>query len=137
MTRFITFAFLSVCLLVCPHSGLAAPFGDLIVFGDSLSDTGNVARITGGLVPSEPYYQGRFTNGPNYVDYMASALAQMPRPILQEATISPLAERGLISGNKTRLSAYWSRSHFIRRLLKQQIPTLCMWCLRARTISWM
>lgn len=49
---------------------------DLYVFGDSLSDVGNIATITGGAVPpaAAGYYSGRFTNGGNYTDYLAASL---------------------------------------------------------------
>src|SRR6266566_5138546 len=42
-------------------------FQKLIVFGDSLSDNGNSFVATG--VPQAPYFEGRWTNGPNWVDY--------------------------------------------------------------------
>ena len=44
-------------------------FQHLVVFGDSLSDTGNRLVIDG--VPHPPYHHGRWTNGPNWVDYFA------------------------------------------------------------------
>lgn len=43
----------------------AASIDQIVVFGDSLSDTGNVAIATGGLFPGDNYASGRFTNGPN------------------------------------------------------------------------
>lgn len=45
-------------------------FNDVIVFGDSYSDTGNVYnQLTSQTYPiSPPYYQGRYSNGPNWVD---------------------------------------------------------------------
>jgi phospholipase/lecithinase/hemolysin len=50
----------------------AAAAGGLVVFGDSLVDAGNVFVATGGFTPSaaQGYYQGRFNNGLNYVDYL-------------------------------------------------------------------
>jgi outer membrane lipase/esterase len=51
-----------------------APFTSLVVFGDSLSDTGNVFTATGGAVPSAPYFNGRFSNGPVWIDHLAAAL---------------------------------------------------------------
>lgn len=40
------------------------PFSDLLVFGDSYSDPGNAAFLTGGLIPNPLYYpNGQFTNG--------------------------------------------------------------------------
>ncbi len=40
---------------------------DVFFFGDSLTDTGNVP-----ILP--PYYQGRFSNGPNWADFLAEGL---------------------------------------------------------------
>jgi thermolabile hemolysin len=46
----------------------------LIVFGDSLSDMGNVEDATFGIVPGGSYYNGRFSNGPIWVELLASDL---------------------------------------------------------------
>jgi phospholipase/lecithinase/hemolysin len=47
----------------------------LYVFGDSLSDTGTVFRATGGLYPpNPPYFQGRYSNGRVWVEYLAEHL---------------------------------------------------------------
>lgn len=65
--------------------------GHLVVFGDSLSDVGNVYAdsIAQGLVPdppSPPYYEGRMSNGPIWVDYLADAM-NVPRAVAsQEGT---------------------------------------------------
>ncbi len=51
------------------------PFSNLVVFGDSLSDTGNLFNATGGLIPpSPPYFEGRFSNGEIVVDAIANFL---------------------------------------------------------------
>lgn len=42
-------------------------YGDLVVFGDSLSDDGNLYELIG-IPASPPYYMGRFSNGPIWVD---------------------------------------------------------------------
>ena len=53
----------------------AATFNNLVVFGDSLSDTGNLANITNGLLPpSPPYAPGRFSNGDLSLDAITDAL---------------------------------------------------------------
>lgn len=56
----------------------------LYVFGDSLSDSGNVALATGGAVPNPAagYAPGRFSNGPVYVDYIAQAYGLQNVPSL-------------------------------------------------------
>jgi thermolabile hemolysin len=50
-------------------------FDAIYVFGDSFSDDGNVFKYTGGFTPpSPPYFQGRFSNGPVWVEYLANKL---------------------------------------------------------------
>jgi len=47
----------------------------IVSFGDSLSDVGNFFAATGGASPpSPPYDAGRFSNGPNWVEYLAHDL---------------------------------------------------------------
>jgi phospholipase/lecithinase/hemolysin len=49
---------------------LPRPVSRLVVFGDSLSDAGNLKRRL--LVfPNSPYWFGRFANGPNWTEYLA------------------------------------------------------------------
>ena len=51
------------------------PITELYVFGDSLSDTGMVFRATGGMYPPNPtYYQGRYSNGRVWIEYLAESL---------------------------------------------------------------
>jgi phospholipase/lecithinase/hemolysin len=60
--------------------GRAAPITQIIAFGDSLTDTGNVFAGTANQVPaSPPYFNGRFSNGPVWVERLASRLA-IPAP---------------------------------------------------------
>lgn len=50
-------------------------YKEIYIFGDSLSDTGNVFNATNGLIPPSPtYFHGRFSNGPVWVEYLASDL---------------------------------------------------------------
>ena len=59
---------------------LAGPYSSLIVFGDSLSDTGNDFIASRGAIPASPYSQGRFSNGPTYVDELAHNLGLPSTP---------------------------------------------------------
>ena len=46
----------------------------IVVFGDSLSDTGNLYNLTNSSLPSQPgWYAGRFSNGPVWVEYLAES----------------------------------------------------------------
>jgi phospholipase/lecithinase/hemolysin len=49
-------------------------FTHLYVFGDSYCDVGNDFIATGGAEPAAPYYAGRFSNGPIWVDHVAGFL---------------------------------------------------------------
>ncbi|MFM2430308.1 MAG: hypothetical protein RLZZ511_1521 [Cyanobacteriota bacterium] len=57
------------------HPKPAQSLNQLIVFGDSLSDTGNLFKLTGQqFPPSPPYFEGRLSNGPIWVDFIAPEL---------------------------------------------------------------
>jgi outer membrane lipase/esterase len=49
-------------------------YDNLYVFGDSYCDVGNIFAATGGAVPPKPYYNGRFSNGPIWLDHVAGFL---------------------------------------------------------------
>ena len=58
-----------------PLRAFAASFTDIYVFGDSLSDTGNLFAATGSLLPpSPPYNQGRASNDRLWIEYLAEDL---------------------------------------------------------------
>lgn len=51
------------------------PLKRIYIFGDSLSDIGTVFRATGGVYPPNPiYFQGRYSNGRVWVEYLAEHL---------------------------------------------------------------
>ncbi|MFT7724208.1 MAG: SGNH/GDSL hydrolase family protein [Roseateles sp.] len=52
----------------------ALAYSSLTVFGDSLSDTGNILLATGGTTPAAPYASGRFSDGPIWIDVLAEGL---------------------------------------------------------------
>jgi phospholipase/lecithinase/hemolysin len=49
----------------------ASPFTAVVAYGDSLSDTGNFYAAVG--QPGPPYFEGRVSNGPVAVEYLAGA----------------------------------------------------------------
>lgn len=67
----------------------AEKFEEIYVFGDSLSDIGNVFNVTSTISPEgfppPPYFQGRFSNGPVWVDYLAQDLGLAPTPYMDVA----------------------------------------------------
>lgn len=61
--------------LVFPLKVSAKNFDNIYVFGDSFSDTSNVFNATNEAIPpNPPYFNGRFSNGPVWVEYLASDL---------------------------------------------------------------
>ena len=47
-------------------------FTRIVLFGDSLSDVGNVNNQTFGISPGSGYWNGRFSNGPVWVENFAT-----------------------------------------------------------------
>ncbi len=76
---FVLFSFMLPC------KAMASNFSQFYVFGDSLSDIGNIFNATGGLEnpesafpPSPPYSQGRFSNGDIWVDFVGDEIGLTP-----------------------------------------------------------
>lgn len=67
-------AIASVSALAQVPPFLSEPPDSFIVFGDSLSDTGNAFDLSGGTNPeSPPYFEGRFSNGPIWAEILPAA----------------------------------------------------------------
>jgi phospholipase/lecithinase/hemolysin len=67
----------------------AQSYDSIIVFGDSYNDVGNFYYLAGkrGVVyPPPPYYYGRFSDGPIWVDDLAGALGLPIAPSLRGGT---------------------------------------------------
>jgi outer membrane lipase/esterase len=75
----------ALCLSLGASVASAQEFSNLVIFGDSLSDTGNIAKIVPAAVlatipagtpglPLPPYYNFRFSNGPIYADTLGAKL---------------------------------------------------------------
>jgi outer membrane lipase/esterase len=88
---------------VLPIGAWAVPFSSLVVFGDSLSDSGNNAFVFDNVgvppfplgartptpidgpnfIPTAPYASNRYSNGPVWVEQFATALGLSAQPSLQ------------------------------------------------------
>ncbi len=54
-------------------SGIAAAqnqYSGIVIFGDSLSDPGNIPKFFGFDYPPPPYFENQFSNGPVYAKYL-------------------------------------------------------------------
>ena len=82
-------ALTALALLAAAPAAAGDP-SQLIIFGDSLVDAGNIFIATGGYAPtntfnnpSRGYFPGRFTNGPDYTDLLSLKLyGTLTRPSL-------------------------------------------------------
>ncbi len=64
--------FFSILLCVIVQTVAAKPLNQIVVFGDSLSDNGNLYEYMKQQLPlSPPYFKGRFSNGPVWVELLA------------------------------------------------------------------
>ncbi len=65
-----------IVVLALTMLGTSLQAGDImgiVAFGDSLSDVGNT-YLASGIPPSPPYYQGHYSNGPIWLEYLANSL---------------------------------------------------------------
>lgn len=101
-------AWLAAAALTLSTFSAQAGYTALYAFGDSLSDTGNLYNIvyamTGGTVevPPPPYWQGRASNGPVAVEYLAAALGLSAQPvILPDGSVNPAGSNFAVLGSAT------------------------------------
>ena len=71
----------------------ARKYEQIVIFGDSLSDTGNLSKALGGVFPPFPYFQGRFSNGPIWVDQFAPKLGLNSTQVLNFAVVGATTGR--------------------------------------------
>lgn len=98
---------LAACLIgvagLLPIAHAAPSFSDLVFFGDSFSDTGNVLSLTTAFAPppfpSFPGAEGRFSNGPAWTEHLAAGLglpgnSNPANLIFTGATVVPIGPPG-------------------------------------------
>ncbi len=88
----------ALALLAAGGPASAAPFTADYVFGDSLSDRGNLADILGHHFPSPPFFHDSFTNGPTAVQVMAQKLGLAAEPSLFPTGFVDTHGLGYVSG---------------------------------------
>jgi phospholipase/lecithinase/hemolysin len=101
-------------LLVACSACSGADFTDLIVFGDSLSDVGNIDSATLGLQPGGDYYEGRFSNGPVYSERLAERMGFGP---LERSSAG--GNNFAYGGARTSGTSFFEGGFFIRDLDEQ------------------
>ena len=83
-----------LCVVMLSSVSFAAtPFSNVVVFGDSLSDNGNVFALSGGAYPASSHaYNGRWSNGPVWIEYLAKYFS---------AGLTDFAQGGATTGDET------------------------------------
>jgi outer membrane lipase/esterase len=90
---------IGLCLCCLSPLPVLAQIEGITTFGDSLSDTGNAFRATGGLLPPPPYANGRFSNGPVWVEGFPAELR------LPASSIDNFAVGGATSGTNNTINS--------------------------------
>ncbi|MGK0190016.1 MAG: phospholipase/lecithinase/hemolysin, partial [Verrucomicrobiales bacterium] len=73
--KFSTLAIIAFAIQTSPPCTSSGEVTEVVVFGDSLSDNGNVNALTFGFVPSDDYFGSRvFSNGAPWVRFLAGGL---------------------------------------------------------------
>src|SRR5512136_343092 len=86
-----------LAVLICGKLSATPTFSGMWIFGDSLSDVGNLYLATGGTQPpASNYWQGRSSNGPVWVEYLAPKLL-LPAPTTALTGGNDFAFRGAFS----------------------------------------
>src|SRR5271166_1435683 len=118
-----------IIVLAVTMLGTSLQAGDItgiVAFGDSLSDTGNT-YLAYGYPPSPPYYQGHYSNGPIWLEYLAGQLGvAAPTPSQgkpagtdyawgfaqtgPEYTTTPLPSNPMVPNIGTQISTYLASS---------------------------
>lgn len=73
LVKKISFVLFLALVIGLPAVAVASQYTHVVVFGDSLSDNGNLYALDETQVPAARYYQGRFSNGPVWVEYLADS----------------------------------------------------------------
>ncbi|KAF0548415.1 carbohydrate esterase family 16 protein [Gigaspora margarita] len=115
MRSFITINIIIMCLIqLSLETSIWTTFDDIIVFGDSYSDNGNVYALTNKSYPqSPPNYKGRFSNGKVWIEYLAM---KYQANLIDKAFGYATSDNGLVPGH-----FQWDNTNYSVPGIKQQI----------------
>ena len=80
-------------LAITITGSFAADYQNIVTFGDSLTDSGNLFLVTSDTPNSYYYKDGRFSNGPIWAEYLSSRLGINGRFLLASSNQENISER--------------------------------------------
>lgn len=102
-----SFASVLLITVIVLFAGRAEAYSQIVAFGDSLSDNGNFFALTGGTIPPPPYFNGRFSNGPVWVETLAGSLGiGLDDRAVGGATTGTVNTNGIGGGMTDQFGAY-------------------------------
>jgi outer membrane lipase/esterase len=102
-------------LVVGTFAAQAATYTDIVIFGDSLSDTGNLQILSKGALPDvkQPYFNGRFSDGLVWTDFLTTALGDNAKASLlggsNYAVAGARTGGGSLPSLGVQLNAFWNK----------------------------
>ena len=98
MRKFLIRGMLLVFLCVPVRGSAEETFSDIFIFGDSLSDNGNLAAVPGFEFLSMFPYDDGFSNGPRAVEVLAESLDLDADPSLHLVRLDPVGTNFAVAG---------------------------------------
>lgn len=74
-------------LLIFTCQVFASSYREVVFFGDSLSDNGNLYATMKVIPKSPPYFEGRFSNGPTWAEYLGDYFHQQSNADIQNYAV--------------------------------------------------
>lgn len=121
MVRWFATAALATTTLAAIPAG-AAPFTANYVFGDSLSDRGNLAEAIGHNFPSPPFVHDSFTDGPTAVQVLAQHLGLTADPSLYPTNFVDANKLGLVSGTNYAVAGGTAGNRVVGTQIVEGVP---------------
>ncbi|NDW06058.1 autotransporter domain-containing protein [Jiella pacifica] len=89
----------STIVALAAQPTIARDIGAVVSFGDSLSDNGNLYAVTAGSTPaSPPYFNGHYSNGPVFTEYLNGPMQPAGAATLGGVPIDPTANQNYAFG---------------------------------------
>ncbi|MCE7027547.1 autotransporter domain-containing protein [Jiella avicenniae] len=98
-TRLAKGLFASTIVALAAQPAMARDIGAVVSFGDSLSDNGNLYAATAGTTPaSPPYFNGHYSNGQVFTEYLNGPMQTAGAAFLGGVPIDPTANQNYAFG---------------------------------------